>query len=398
MLFKNFKIFCLYSFLFLGLSIFPSAVFASITDGTILTATSTDGFAWGENVGWINFTASSSNIHITSSNLTGYMWDSVYGWVNLNPTNSGVLNDGQGNLSGYAWSSGAGFINFNGVTINSSGKFTGQAQGSIYGRINFDCTSCNVVTDWRPIQVIVAPTGGGGGGSLFQYYFDLAKANTAVATSSIATTTESILPKDFCFNKNLDPYMSDADVKYLQIFLNAGGFKTTEKGQENNYYGLETISGIRLFQKDNGITTTTGNFGNITRKKVNDILGCKTITVTIATTTQKAIIKTPEISNTAIPEIITKTINQTSTNNGQNQTATDTSINPFVNQPLLNNVATETPVVKNTPTSTSPASTKITLVDSVIGSITNVVKSISTFSHNLWTGTVGFFKMIFFIK
>ncbi len=143
-------LFCLVVFLFLNILFLPKFIFASTTDGTILKATSTDGYAWGENVGWINFAASSSNIHITSSSITGYMWDSIYGWVNLNPTNAGVINDGSGNLSGYAWSAGAGFINFSGVVINSSGKFTGQAQGTIYGRISFNCTFCNVVTDWRP--------------------------------------------------------------------------------------------------------------------------------------------------------------------------------------------------------------------------------------------------------
>jgi len=160
MLLKNKKnLFCLFTFLFLSIFFFPKLIFASTTDGTILKATSTDGYAWGENVGWINFAATSSNVHITNTALTGYLWDTIYGWINLNPAGSGgVINDSYGNLSGYAWSAGTGFINFSGVVINSSGKFTGQALGSaLYGRINFDCTECNVVTDWRH-------TSSGGGG------------------------------------------------------------------------------------------------------------------------------------------------------------------------------------------------------------------------------------------
>jgi hypothetical protein len=171
MFFKNNKkLFCLVSFLFLSILFFPKSIFASSTDGTILNP---DQYAWGNNVGWINFGTADGDVHVTSSELSGYAWDSIYGWINLNPTYSGVKNDGNGNLSGFAWSQGAGFIDFSGVSINSSGKFTGQAYGATYGIINFNCTHCNVSTDWRattsaatstpPIQPI---TGGGGGGGI----------------------------------------------------------------------------------------------------------------------------------------------------------------------------------------------------------------------------------------
>lgn len=137
----------------------PFSVLASNVDGTIQIP---DQYAWGENVGWINFAADNGNIHVTDSGLTGYMWDSVYGWVNLSPTGSGVINDGSGNLSGKAWSQGAGFIDFAGVIINSSGKFTGQAEGDTYGRINFDCSTCNVTTDWRAASQRTSPNVGVG--------------------------------------------------------------------------------------------------------------------------------------------------------------------------------------------------------------------------------------------
>jgi hypothetical protein len=137
-------------FLIFIVSLFPIGIFASITDGTIL---STDQYAWGENVGWINFGTPQGNVHITDTGLTGYAWDSINGWINLAPTNAGVKNDANGTLSGFAWSQGGGFIDFSGVTINSSGKFTGQAYGAVYGRINFDCSHCSVATDWRPANV-----------------------------------------------------------------------------------------------------------------------------------------------------------------------------------------------------------------------------------------------------
>jgi len=116
-------------------------------------------FAWGENIGWVNFLASGSDITITDTNLTGYAWNSNYGWINLSPSTSGVTNSCSGTLGGYAWSSTLGWIDFTGASINSSGKFTGVigTSGSTPGRITFDCTNCDVETDWRP-SCSITPT------------------------------------------------------------------------------------------------------------------------------------------------------------------------------------------------------------------------------------------------
>ncbi len=145
----------------------PFIVFASITDGTI---DNTYKYAWGENIGWINFGTSEGNVHITDSELTGYAWSENTGWISLNCSNDSscstvdykVSNDGQGNLSGYAWSENTGWINFNptygGVSIDSSGNFSGYAWGENIGWIVFNCETTNscgtvdykVKTDWRP--------------------------------------------------------------------------------------------------------------------------------------------------------------------------------------------------------------------------------------------------------
>src|SRR3989339_785749 len=60
----------------------------------------------------------------------------------------------------YAWSENVGWINFSGVSIDSNGNFVGTASGDLIGSLNFDCTNCDVQTDWR----VTPPTGGGGGG------------------------------------------------------------------------------------------------------------------------------------------------------------------------------------------------------------------------------------------
>ncbi len=138
--------------LLLGL---PAVAFASQTDGTVSATTK---YAWGENMGWINFAPQNGDtytgIHITDTAVTGYAWSAAVGWINFSPTNSGqgVTNTSDGHLGGYAWIATKGWLSMSGVSINSSGKITGIAgtEGSTVGRVSFDCTQCNVTTDWRP--------------------------------------------------------------------------------------------------------------------------------------------------------------------------------------------------------------------------------------------------------
>src|SRR6185369_7308926 len=82
-------------------------VFASSTDGTI---DSTNRYAWNENAGWIDFGASSGNVHVTDSALSGYAFSELMGWISLNCSNTSscgtvdykVSNNSEGSLSGYA--------------------------------------------------------------------------------------------------------------------------------------------------------------------------------------------------------------------------------------------------------------------------------------------------------
>jgi hypothetical protein len=126
-------------------------------------------FAWGENIGWVNFNPSKGNVKVCDDEILGYAWSENYGWINLNPTNSGVINDGNGNLSGYAWGENLGWINFDNVNINpDTGEFSGYAlilnDGS---KINFDCSNCKVKTNWRKITTQPGqPLFGGAGGGL----------------------------------------------------------------------------------------------------------------------------------------------------------------------------------------------------------------------------------------
>jgi len=145
----KFFVFLVFSFL---LTI-PST-FASTTDGTI---DSTYKYAYGENVGFIDFGSTAGNVHITDSVLTGSAYGENIGWINL----SGVTNS-SGTLSGYAWGENVGFIDFSKVTIGDDGVFSGSAYGENIGWITFGTTNNKVVTDWRKPSLRQSHTSSGG--------------------------------------------------------------------------------------------------------------------------------------------------------------------------------------------------------------------------------------------
>ena len=126
-----------------------------------------DQYAWGENIGWINFKPSQGpGVTVTASTVTGFAWGENIGWVNLSPADGGVRNDGQGNLSGFAWGENVGWINFAptgaGVTIAGNGRFFGFAWGENIGWINFSVPS-GVRTSFTRGAPASAPTLSTGG-------------------------------------------------------------------------------------------------------------------------------------------------------------------------------------------------------------------------------------------
>jgi uncharacterized membrane protein len=108
---------------------------------------STDKWAWGSNVGWINFNPShGGGVTVYENHLEGYAWGENIGWIRLgsdgggddsyylNTTkdNYGVNRDASDDLSGYAWGTNIGWINFNpthgGVTV-----YADHLEGYIWG-------------------------------------------------------------------------------------------------------------------------------------------------------------------------------------------------------------------------------------------------------------------------
>src|SRR3990167_8311667 len=110
--------FAVFSVLFFLTFSFTHFALASETNGTI---DGTYKYAWGENIGWLNFGCDNCNVRVTDTELSGFAWSKQYGWINLNPTSSGVKNNAEGALSGFAWSPNLGWIDFSQVVIDSFG-------------------------------------------------------------------------------------------------------------------------------------------------------------------------------------------------------------------------------------------------------------------------------------
>lgn len=274
-----------YTLLFVLLLPFSGqSVFASTTDGIIDPVNK---WVWSENAGWIDFAATSSNVHITDTALTGYAYAENIGWISLNCSNTdscatnayAVSNNGEGVLSGYAWGENTGWVHFapasGGVIINSSGIFTGTAYSENIGWLVFD-TDYPVTTDWRPAssRVVTPPisspviTSGGSyfvvlpqgtttfpeGGIVY-----LQKSSSTPATSTpqfVSSTTPTIVstatpgatspklvaprtvPPQAPFKYNRQLYDRGEDIRLLQKFLNSNGFVVTK--DSNGLPGDET--------------------------------------------------------------------------------------------------------------------------------------------------------------
>jgi hypothetical protein len=128
---------CFFNFCLLNIG------FASKTEGTI---NSSYRYAWGENIGWLDF--GRSDVSITDLSVTGNIYGENVGWINLN-----LINTPTGDLSGKAWGENIGWLDFNNVSIDNHGLFTGSAYGENVGWINFGATTNKVSTDWRPAIV-----------------------------------------------------------------------------------------------------------------------------------------------------------------------------------------------------------------------------------------------------
>lgn len=231
---------------------------ASEVSGTIDTGLK---YAWGENMGWLNFAATGGSITVTDSALTGDVWNDNYGWINLSPTSGGVTNNGEGTLEGSAWSSGLGWIDFSGVSIDSSGRFHGTASGVLSGTVTFDCAKCAVQTDWRPASVRTVSSSasrGGGGNAPIAPAVDSSNAFTVtLAPPPLEQTTNS--PTESPTQNIVADVLRNVAAASLALFdvtLSSEGLRTTAAPGESiafsvklSNFGSENRADVTIFYR-----------------------------------------------------------------------------------------------------------------------------------------------------
>jgi len=185
---------------FISIFVGVSIAHASQTNGTI---DSVYKYAWSNVAGYVNFAPTNGGLTITDSAITGYAWGANTGWINFDTTQSGVTNDGNGTLGGFAWDEGGGWVSFTGVTIDSDGKFHGMATGGMVNgasyAINFDCTSCDVRTDWRTESSMTTPTPNIINGSISPIAItsiDTSPTSTSIIITPVITPTTDSYPSE----------------------------------------------------------------------------------------------------------------------------------------------------------------------------------------------------------
>ncbi len=288
---------------------------------TLASTGSIDGankYAWGSNIGWINFSPTNGGVQVSDTGLSGYVWNDNYGWINLSPSAAGVRNDGTGVLSGYAWGQNIGYVSFSGVTITPSGVFTGSATSSFVGTLSFDCANCRVATTWRPGPA--PPTIGVPPAGAVPYIPGVGPvASTSATSTAIASSPSASSSQAMASSTSIDSARARliaelqaklqsllAQVKSLQITTSSGGnppitlflhdLKFLSAGREvtrlqrflisnaagpaaralaahgvTATFATLTRAAVIEFQKEVGVPAT-GYFGPLTRARVNTIL------------------------------------------------------------------------------------------------------------------------------
>ena len=117
---------------------------------TAIAATTIDSankFAYGANIGWMDWTGDTANGAVIGEYVcSGYIYSANVGWISLSSglpangiyyqnnsaTDFGVTNDGLGNLRGYAWGANIGWIKFENTGTPKVDLFTGHLSGYIW--------------------------------------------------------------------------------------------------------------------------------------------------------------------------------------------------------------------------------------------------------------------------
>ncbi len=298
-------------------TVYDAVADRAISNGWIISSNS---YAWGENIGWVDFAPAEGATVVADNALWGYAYGENIGWVSLNCGNGEdcnvdykVSNDGEGNLSGFAWGENVGWIDFGstdianrpwGVSINSSGDFTGYAYGENIGWISFNSANggsvvYKVSTNWRPQSTRPQCNNGidddndggvdypddrqcssltdtrerssGGGTTITTEYPDpevvtqiststISTSTTATTTSQASTTTSPTIVSPI-----VNPPVTHPTVVPVVTTPDGELFKFTGTFTRDLYMDLsgEDVKELQKFLNNNGFIVASNGFGSV---------------------------------------------------------------------------------------------------------------------------------------
>ncbi len=256
-------------FFFSILSIFVLffGIFSSITavraSSSVAQIDPAHNYAWGENVGWVDF--SYTNVDYASTTLSGYAYGENIGFISLNCKNTSSCasnnyvvanNNYQGVLSGYAWGENVGWIDFSHVSFSTStGVFSGFAYGENIGNILFGSGSDNnkVVVNWVPPLATSTP---------------ITSCGTIVYSGTYTLGSDIVDSSGTCFTVLANDVIIDGldPIDHTTIHSvtgNGSGYAVDARGVDAGADGYSvTIENISLNNFSNGISTNANSSGN----------------------------------------------------------------------------------------------------------------------------------------
>ena len=217
------------------------------------TINSTNNYAYGANIGWLNFVGDTNNGAVVGEYIcSGYIYSANVGWINLgsgvpanqiqyqnnSATDFGVNQDGLGNLTGYAYGANIGWITFEQTYGHPKvNLLTGQLSGSVWsancGWISLSNAVAYVQTD-RIQKGALAPDG-----------LPIAWLLQNFSTTNVNANADP----DLDSQSNLQEYLAGTDpnnaasaLKITSIFRTTPNTTLNWNAVNTRYYAIQTNS------------------------------------------------------------------------------------------------------------------------------------------------------------
>jgi len=256
------------------------ALFSALASGwAATTINSTNNYAYGANLGWMDWTGDTANGAVIGEDVcSGNIYSANVGWINLgsgtpangiqyqnnSATDFGVNQDGLGNLTGYAWGANIGWITFEQTygqpKVNLlTGQMSGYVRSANCGWISLTNAVAYVQTD--SIQEgALAPNG------LPIAWLLQNLGTTNISANADPTGKGMTIAQDYL--AGTDPNNASSLLKIIAADYSPGGTNAvlTWNSVPTRYYYLQkalnldsniwTDSGLELVSPSAGSTTT----------------------------------------------------------------------------------------------------------------------------------------------